>query len=66
MKKPKKARPRPKRLIKIIYKNIGKYGIKQVPLAGAGLGFAISRLLMKGDFAGAGAELVVCLFQVVV
>ena len=39
-------------------KNIGKYGIKQVPLVGAaaGLGMAAWRL-MKGDKAGAAAEL---------
>ena len=39
-------------------KNIGKYGIKQMPLVGAaaGLGMAAWRL-MKGDKAGAGAEL---------
>ena len=39
-------------------KNIGKYGIKQMPLVGAaaGLGMAAWRL-MKGDKAGAAAEL---------
>ncbi len=39
-------------------KNVGKYGIKQVPLVGAaaGLGMAAWRL-MKGDKAGAAAEL---------
>ena len=41
-----------------LMKNIGKYGIKQVPLVGAvaGLGMAAHRLF-KGDSAGAAAEL---------
>ena len=41
-----------------LMKNIGKYGIKQIPLVGAaaGLGMAAWRLI-KGDKAGAAAEL---------
>tara|TARA_B100000902_G_scaffold76505_1_gene81349 strand:+ start:16301 stop:18103 length:1803 start_codon:yes stop_codon:yes gene_type:complete len=57
MKKPKLPKPDPKMMAKSFTKHVGKFGLKAIPIigAGAGLGFAISRLF-EGDFAGAGAE----------
>ena len=57
MKKPKLPDLDPKVMAKSFTKHVGKFGLKAIPIigAGAGLGFAISRLF-EGDFAGAGAE----------
>ena len=57
MKKPKLPDLDPKVMAKSFTKHVGKFGLKAIPVigAGAGLGFAISRLF-DGDFAGAAAE----------
>ena len=57
MKKPKLPDLDPKVMAKSFTKHVGKFGLKAIPIigAGAGWGFAISRLF-EGDFAGAGAE----------
>jgi len=57
MKKPKLPDLDPKVMAKSFTKHAGKFGLKAIPIigAGAGLGFAISRLF-DGDFAGAAAE----------